>query len=235
MKQHEQRRIDALRRAKDFLDANTGVIGALAGSAGKRQLDDAVAQLATLGNTQGAANLQIAGHLSRQKALVLALKTQHMQPIAIYARARLRGVPDYAALTRSAPHLHLKQLVRAARAMATAAAPHIDELVSGGFTPDAVTRLATAADAVEQAQLDRANTKVRRIGATKGIEAELVAGREALAMLHAVIRSQLADNPTFLAAWDAARRVTLKLGPARTPAITGVAPGVATPPLRTAA
>jgi hypothetical protein len=30
MKQHEQRSLDALKRAKDFLDANAGVIGALA-------------------------------------------------------------------------------------------------------------------------------------------------------------------------------------------------------------
>jgi hypothetical protein len=60
------------------------------------------------------------------------------------------------------------------------------------------------------ALVDRANTKVSRVGATKGIEQEIQPGGEAVTMLHAVISRQFAGDPTFLAAWNAARRVTGK-------------------------
>lgn len=59
--------------------------------------------------------------MRRQRALFSAPRTQHMQPVAIFARARVRGASIYAALSCSAPHLQLEQIVRAARAMATAA------------------------------------------------------------------------------------------------------------------
>ena len=147
--------------------------------------------------------------------MVADLRARHMQPIATFARARLKGVPDFAALTRPVTKLQPKPLVRAAQAMATAAAPHVDALVRGGFPADTIAQLSAAADAVSSAVVDRANTKVRRVGSTKGIESELLHGREAVAMLHAVISQQFAGDHTFLAAWHAARRVTAKAGAPR--------------------
>lgn len=236
MKQDQQRKLDSLHRTKDFLETHAGTVGALAESAGKHQLDQAVSTLAAFSREQDTANLQIAGFHSREAALVRTLRADYMQPVSIFARARLRGAPDFAALTRPAGHLNPKELVRAARAMATAAAPHVNAMVAGGFAADAVDSLAAAADAVEAAVLERANAKVRRVGATKGVEQQLLAGREAVTMLHAVIRSQHASDPIFLAAWDAARRVTSKMGPARVPAAGGVPTGApVTPVLVTAA
>jgi hypothetical protein len=163
----------------------------------------------------------MAGQQSRERALTNELRTQHMKPIATFARARLRGAPDIAAITRAAPRLEGPRLVRAARAMATAAAPHTTALVSAGFPADTIAQLGTSADALQSALLDRANTKVGRVGATKGIEQQVLVGREALAMLHAVISRQFATDPTFLAAWNAARRVNAKPGAVRS---VGVAP-----------
>jgi hypothetical protein len=215
MRQHQQRRLDAFRRAQDFMDANASRLGALATSEGRRQLDAAVTALGDLGTEQGSADRRMAGQSSRERALTNELRNQHMQPIATFARARLRGVPDIAALTRSAPRLKGAHLVRSARAMATAAAPHTTALVSAGFPADTLAQLGTSADALQSALLDRANTKVGRVGATKGIEQQVIAGREALAMLHAVISRQFANDPTFLAAWNAARRVNHKPGAVR--------------------
>jgi hypothetical protein len=64
---------------------------------------------------------------------------------------------------------------------------------------------------------------VSRVGATKGIEQEIQSGREAVTMLHAVISKQFVGDPTFLAAWNAARRVTGKPGSVRTVAAPSVA------------
>lgn len=61
----------------------------------------------------------------------------------------------------------------------------------------------------------RAATKVRRVRATKGIVEALLQGREAVAVLQAVVKSQLGGDPTFLAGWRAARRVVAKPGTAR--------------------
>lgn len=191
------------------------VLGPLKDAEGRKQLDAAVTRLAAYENEQGSAVLEMAGQQSRAHALVADLRARHMQPISTFARAKLRGVPDFAALTRPVAKLQPKQLVRAAQAMATGAAPHADALVKGGFPADTIAQLSAAAAAVSDALEDRANTRVRRVGSTKGIESTLQHGRDAVGMLHAVLSKQFAHDATFLAAWRSARRVTNKVGAPR--------------------
>jgi hypothetical protein len=210
MRQDQQRQLDALRRVQAFLDMNAGEVGALNSAEGRELLDDAISRIDTLGNEQAVANLEMRGQLNREKALAWALRMSHMRPITTFARARLRDVPDYAALIRSDRLLRPNQLVHAARALAAAAAPHADALTRAGFPADTVAQLAAAAEAVNDALEERANTKVGRVGATKGIEESLRQGREAAAILHAVISKQFAENTTFLVGWHAARRVMAK-------------------------
>lgn len=218
MNQKQQRKIDSLLRVRDFLDANADQVGALKDSEARKQLDDAVNALTTHGADQAATDLAMAGQISRQRALAVELRASHMQPIASFARAKLRGVPDFAALVKSGLDLQPKQLVRAARAMATAAAPQVDALTRAGFPADTVAQLGAAAASLENAITERANAKVRRVGSTKGIQEELLKGREAVAMLNAVVSKQFVGDKTFLAAWRAAHRVTSKPGIARVPA-----------------
>lgn len=215
MKKNQEYRSDALNRTRDFIGVNADVVGALADSEGMKQLDGSIVALAGFSNQQAAADRFIAGRVSRERALTADLIEQHMRPIATFARARLRGVPDFAALVKRAPKGAGAAIVREARGMATAAAPHVPVLVAGGFPADVLTQLGAAADALEAALVDRANAKVGRITATKGIAERLQAGREAVAMLHAVVSRQLASNPTLLAGWNGARRVTSKPGVAR--------------------
>jgi hypothetical protein len=222
MKQDQQRILDSFRRIQDFLDAHADQVAALKDSAGRKQLDDAVTQISAADNAQGTANLTMTGQISREKSLIDDLRVKHMRPIMVFARARLRGVPDFAALTKSPAKLQPKPLVRAARAMATAAAPYANTFQEGGLPNDTVAELNTAADALDTAITDRANTKVGRVKATNGIGEELKLGKEAVGMLSAVITRQFADDKTFLAAWRAARRVTLKIGGLRG-ATTGTA------------
>jgi hypothetical protein len=81
---------------------------------------------------------------------------------------------------------------------------------------------------------ERANAKVRRVGSTKGIREELLKGREAVAMLNAVVSKQFVGDKTFLAAWRAAHRVTAKPGIARVPTSVSVsAPAAVVVPLTT--
>jgi len=221
MNQTQQRTLDSCRRVQDFLDANADLVGPLKDSEGRKQLDDAVTALTEHIALQAATDLTMAGQISRQKSLATDLRVRHMLPLATFSRAKLRGVPDFAALVKSGVRLQPKVLVRAARAMATAAAPQADVLTRAGFPADTIAQLGAAATALETAITDRANAKVRRVGSTKGIREELVKGRDAVGMLHAVVSKQFAGDKTFLAAWSAAHRVALKAGVVRLP---GAAP-----------
>ncbi len=225
MRLHQQYESDSLDRVQDFFVVNVATLGPLTTSAAAVQLKAAIDQIATQHNQQESANNNMLGQITREQAATEDLRDNHMKPIAIFSREGLKGVPDIAALTKSTHKLRGKQLVAAGRAMATSASPHVGELVKGGFQPDVVTQLATAADTLNTAITDRANTKVARVGATDGIRASLASGRSAVRMLDAVIRKQFAQNPTLLASWRAAKRVIRKAGGVNTPAApTGAAP-----------
>jgi hypothetical protein len=215
MRTQQQYRLDSFYRVQAFLDTNAGVVGPLGSSEARRQLDVAVTQLKAHLDDQGTTTLEMAGQLGRQRMLITDLKIRHMRPIAVFARAKLRGVPDFAALSRPLVSQSPKQLVQLARAMATAAVPYVAALTAGGFPSDAIAQLGAAADAVQRAMSDRANSGVLRAGATKGVAEQLTLGREAVQMLNAVIGRAFAGNAAFLAAWHSARRVVAKSGVAR--------------------
>ena len=87
--------------------------------------------------------------------------------------------------------------------------------MSAGFPTDTLAQFGASADALNATLTDRAATKGGRVGATRGIQAQLLSGREAVTMLHAVISQQFRNDPTFLAAWNFARRVNMKSGAVR--------------------
>lgn len=215
MRTNNQYALNAFRRVQAFLDEHADTVGALRDSEARKVLDAAVAQLEAHGMNQSTSVLEIDGHLNLQRSLEIDLRKGHMQPIANFARAKLRGVPDYAALTRGVTELKGHSLVRAARAMATAAAPHAESLTRNAFPADALVQLGKAAEQVEAAIDGRANLNVRKAGATKGISEETKQASDAVKMLSAVIDRQFAKDRTFLAAWRAAKRVVAKPGVAR--------------------
>ena len=222
MRTVNQYALNTFRQVQTFLDENAAKIGALADSEGKKLLDASVAQLEAHGLNQSRSALEIDGHLSVQKSMEIDLRKEHMIPIASFARARLRGVPDYATLTRSTVHIKGRALVLAARAMAKAAQPYAEAFSRGGFPADALSQLDAAADKLEAALDGRANLKVQRVGATYGIGEQTKQGHEAVKMLGAVIERQFAKDKTFLAAWRSAKRVVAKPGLPRGSAVPSV-------------
>ena len=216
MQQSQQRRTGALKRSSAFIVTHADVLGGIQDSEGAKQLDDAIAQIDSLVDTQGASTLQLVALANRQKQLIVDLKDGHMGPIASFARARLQGTPDFAALTRPVSKIkRVSDVVAAARAMATAAAPHADALIAGGFPADVIAQLTAAATAVSDTVGERASVKVARVQATRGIEVQLGRGRDAVTMLNGLVRRNFLRDKAFLAGWDVARRVVSKPGPAR--------------------
>ena len=236
MKSNDQYSLTAFRQVQSFLNENAAKVGILADCEGRHLLDDAVAQIEAYGLGQSSAILEIQGSINLQKSLEADLRSEHMNPIVEYAKAKLNGVPDFAALTRSPSHLKAHALVRAARAMAAAAQPYADALTRNKFPADALEQLNKAADAVEASISNRGNLKVQRIGATEGITEHVKRGNEAVKMIGAVIVRQFRKDQAFMAAWRSAKRPATKPGFARGtgPTTAPATPAPATPTAPTA-
>ena len=217
MKQIQQRSLDALLRVQAFLDANATTVGPIGTSAARRELDDAITALNDHATTQGSATRTIAGQKNTQRSLEVSIRNEHMKPIATFARARLRGTPNFAALTRKVDNLNGPKLVYTARAMATAAAPYADTFAASGMPADSPRELADAADELQGVITARASSKVSRVTSTKAMQEQLVAGKEAVTILHAIITKQFGKDATFLAGWNRARRIQEKPGTPRKP------------------
>lgn len=215
MRQDQQRKFDTLLRVRDFMRSHTEALQTLEGSPALQQLQAAIAAIGAHGTAQGTADRSLAGRISRQRALVQELIRRFITPTAKFARAKLRGTPDFAELTFKPDHKRARALVQAARSMATAAAPYADALVAAGFPGDTIQKFNETIDALAETIAQRGQLRVVRVGSTRGIEEQLVLGREAVKLLDAVITQQFAYDETFLAAWASASRVDQKSGSSR--------------------
>ena len=194
MNQRQQRSLDALLRTQAFLNANASTVGVTATSAARRELDDAIAALSDHSTTQGSVARTMDGQLNIERALKVSIRNAHIKPIATFARARLRGTPNFATLTRTVGRVRGGKLVHTARALATAAAPYADSFSASGLPADTAQQLANAAEELQGAITARSSSNVARIGATTAIKEQLVAGREAVQILHAILSKRLFEH-----------------------------------------
>ena len=228
MNKKQQYQTNAFTRVQQFFGIRAASVGALAESEGKKQLDTAQTEIGALGVAQEAAVRAMAGSQATKQSLNKELRVQHMKPIAAFARTRLRGAPGYAALS-TAKFMAGESLVRAARAMATAAVPYNDVLVQNGFPADTLATLGSTADALEASIVSGSNAKATRAGSTARIGQQIALGREAVAMLNAVIIKQFAGDPGVLADWKLAKTVTKKPGTVRVSAVPSVSTAAPAP------
>jgi hypothetical protein len=207
MKYTQQTTTDSLVRSRDFVEANRDRLGPIADLEGKQQIDTAVAAITEAMTNQGTHDRLIAGHSSRQRALVQELDRKHLRPIRLFARAKLEGVPDFAALTALTKTASVNVVTRAALSMAAAATKYIDKLVAGGFPADEPKQILDLVAQIQAARAERQNLRVDRVHSTNRIDDMLAVGREGVRALNAVIVKQFADDAAFLAAWRSASRV----------------------------
>ena len=215
MRQDQQRELDALHRVLDFLNTRIDILRMLWDSVARKQVEQAVAGIRDHITAQVSADLVLAGQNSRQTALAKELVRKHMAPIARFARAKLRGLPDFSTLRKSGNPARPKALVDHAFAMVKASAPYADAMTAAGFPPDSITQLTAAAEALEQATIKRNNTRVGRVQSTTNIRTMLDIGREGVITLDAVISKQFESDQAILDAWASASRIDAKPGAVR--------------------
>ncbi len=197
----------SLRQVQQFLTVHGAAVPSAVASAAKKELDTAVAALDQSATEQGGLTRRVRGEVQRRTQLECTLLRKYVTPLAKFARASLRGAPEFAALTPSAKALERERLVRTAQAMAAAADPHQARLAEAAFPADFLEQLRAAATAVQQS-LDAGITgRVRRTGVTKEIREALANGRRAVATLDALVLHAIVGDEALEREWRAAKRV----------------------------
>jgi hypothetical protein len=204
------------RRVQAFLDTNDSLLNSINKSGMRSELDTVVLALGQSGGQQAAGRVNAIGETAKQRTLRLALRLNHMRPIASVARAKLRTVPNFQSMTMPSPKIRVVSLLTHAHGMAEAAAPYAQVFIDAGLPDDFIAKLTAAADAVKASIDTRAAARGQRSSATgtlTGLEnrARLVFR----ALNDFVVPILVADvaHSGLLAEWKRARRVDARSGP----------------------
>jgi hypothetical protein len=204
------------RRIQAFLIANDALLGTINKSGMRADLDAIVDALGNSGGQQAAGRVNAIGETARQRALRLALRLNHMQPIASVARAKLRTVPNFQAMTMPSPNTRIVSLLAHAHGMAEAAQPYAQVFIDAGLSQDFISNLTAAADAVKTSIDTRAAARGQRSSATgtlKDLENRARLAFKALNDFVVPILSADVAHSGSLAEWKKARRVDSRGGP----------------------
>ncbi len=216
MNSQQERIYNTGRRIQAFLIANDAVLGTINKSGTRADLDAVVPALGESGGRQAAGRVNAIGETANQRALRLALQLNHMQPIASVARAKLRTVPNFQAMTMPRPHTRIVSVLAHAHGMAEAAQPYAQVFIDAGLSQDFIARLTAAADAVKTSIDTRAAARGQRSSATgtlKDLETRARLTFKALNDIVVPILSADVAHSGLLAEWKKARRVDSRGGP----------------------
>lgn len=197
----------SLRQVQRFLTQHAVAMPAVTASASKRELDAAVAALEAAATEQGSITRGRRGEVRRRAQLERTLRRKYLTPLVKFARASLRGVPEFAALTPATRALSGERLVLTAQGMVVAAEKHLDRITAGDFPADFLEQLRSAAAAVQRSFDSGASGRVRRTGVTKEIREALASGRRAVAALDALVGYTIMGDEALEHEWRAAKRV----------------------------
>lgn len=214
----------SLRQVQQFLTVHAVAVPAAAASAAKKTLDAAVAELDRAATEQGGLARSRRGEVQRRRELERALLGKYVTPLVKFARASLRGAAEFASLTPSYRKLYRERLVQTAQAMALAADNHVEAMRAADFPADFVEQLRAAATAVQRSFDAGVSGRVRRTGVTKEIRATLAKGRNAVAVLDALVARTILGDEALEAEWRSAKRVrrTRTAADASAPEVAGV-------------
>ena len=221
--------LQSLRNVEVFLDANATQLAGVVQSDMRQRLTDAITSLESHVSAQTEGTFGSKGATQKHKALRRALIRDHMIPIARIAAADLPDTPELHPLRLPASGVSVQRLAAAAHGMADAAQKYADTFTRATLPVDFAAQLSAAADAMIASIGDRTKNVLVRRGATAGLKKTLFDARRIVGVLDALVRSRLQRQPSLLAAWKSAKRVTqlprrAAAGESSTPAVPVVAP-----------
>ena len=232
MRSKDTRAYQALRRAGDWTDAHPALIPA--------EVQPQIATLKTVITAVGAVSAtQDEGRRKESAANVSVrgireeLRQHHLIPLAKVARQVLTETPELAAALHVPPSKASNEtLITAAQAMATIGGENEQLFIQHGLATTFVADLEQQAVTLKQAIDSRGQIRGSVVGATQGLKVQLAAGRKTVHLLDVTVSRVLRNDPSALASWKNAKRVTIKgvlpkagvSTPAGTPGTTPVIP-----------
>ena len=199
--------LQSLRTVQAFLEENAARLTDVVNTGARQRLDNAIAELTVHVSDQTGSALASQGATLKQHTLRRALLRDHMAPISRIARADLPQTPKIEPLKMPRGRPTAEKLSAAAYGMAKAASPFAGVFIAAGLPADFVARLEAAAGALVDSLSDRAQSRGKRSGATKGLKSQLAGGRKIVHILDAFVKSALKDDPALLANWNTVKRV----------------------------
>jgi hypothetical protein len=224
----QQGMVETLLQVRWFLDHYPEALGLVSGASTRTALDEVVRELEGNGTAQHGAHRRATSATPFRKELRETLRVEHMQPIAAIAKAQLLGSPATLMQKFELPDKQTPDvvLITAARAMSKAAAEYEQLFLAEKLPSDFIPQLDAAANALQDALVERNGSRLERRRATTGLESQLFKAREVIRVLNGLVVKQIARNPDLLAEWKMAKRVRQKPG---VPRGSGTTPTAATP------
>ncbi len=232
MKTTQGSMLHSLRAARTFLDDNAEVLGDIRTTGARKDLDVLIADLDGHAATQTGSLLDAKGSTQRQRALRQALLRDHIAPIVkIAAAKKLTVAPGLTPLRMPRGRPTAERLAVLAHGMGETANKYAAIFTSTALPADFVARLDNAADAMIAAVDDRTQSHGLRKRSTTGLQLKLSQGRQIVAVLDALVKSALKDDPVRLAEWNVVKRVrVIPTRPALPVAPTGASAEPSNPP-----
>jgi hypothetical protein len=200
--------LQSLRNVDVFLDQNATQLAGVVQSDVRQRLTAAIKSLEAQVSAQSEGSFGSMGATQRHQALRRALIRDHMMPIARIAAADLPDTPELRPLRMPASGASVQRLAAAAYGMAETAQKYAEIFTQASLPADFAAQLCTAADAMIASIGDRTKSRLVHRGATEGLKNSLAAGRKIVGVLDALVRSRLQDQPSLVAQWELAKRVT---------------------------
>lgn len=232
MRKSESRVLDTARNVQAFLIENAEIVGPSIASC-RRNLDDGVARLTAMAIEQGVGHAASSGATARQKSLLATLRRNHMRPVTLVAKQKLRAVPEFAPLSKPTRHLGATLLVAAAKAMAVGAQQHEAVFTDVGLPDDFIALLHAAADAVTASFAGRQVSRAEATSATAGIHAQEQRLRGLFQLIDAIVGPKLGTDAVLLSKWGSTKAIRRRSNAVPAPIATPVSSleGSAAPPV----
>jgi len=210
--------LGTLRQIQRFLDDNGALLDVVNQSGARKRLDQTVTQIGSHAVAQVGGRRAAQGETAKQRALRLALRNDHMRPIAVIAGQKLREQPEFKLLRMPPWNVRGAGFTAAARDMANAAEKFTELFVEEGLPSDFVAGLRSATDQLDQSIDVRGQSRGQRAGATVGLQAETKRARALIRVLDSLVRPKLGVNDELLREWAVASHVQRARTPSATPA-----------------
>ncbi len=206
MNKEQKHLLEAVDRVDRYLDENPQIMGPVVTAPARQNLSASHERLDGLMKKQLTWIDSARSTTETKRKLRQALVEDHMQPIGVVARARLRHVRELVGFTIPAAKASYGTLVAAGYGMAESARLYEATFLEAGLPADFIEKLLGATDALRDAANTKGQARALRIEATAALVEEARSARDALRVLDALVRKSIKDR-SVLARWKAVSRV----------------------------